>query len=115
MKRTLSLYIVSTILTPFLLGLMAFTFVLLTARILKLVELLVTRGVPLLQIGKLFTLILPTFLEMTLPMALLLGILIGLAELSSDHEIRSQRARRHAKRRASHNRNHEHLPGPGVL
>ncbi len=92
MKRTLSLYIVSEILTPFLLGLMAFTFVLLTARILKLVELLVTRGVPLLQIGKLFTLILPTFLEMTLPMALLLGILIGLAGLSSDHEILALKA-----------------------
>ena len=87
MKRTLSLYIVSEILPPFLMGLMAFTFILLTARILKLVELLVTRGVPFLQIGKLFTLILPTFLEMTLPMALLLGILMGLSALSSDQEI----------------------------
>ncbi len=87
MKRTLSLYVISEILTPFLLGLMAFTFVLLTARILKLVELLITRGVPFLQIGKLFTLILPTFLEMTLPMALLLGILMGLSTLSSDQEI----------------------------
>lgn len=87
MKRILSLYIASEILTPFLMGLMAFTFILLTARILKLVELLVTRGVPLIQIGKLFTLILPTFLEMTLPMALLVGILMGLSGLSSDHEI----------------------------
>ena len=58
MKRTLSLYVVSEILPPFFLGLMAFTFILLTARILKLVDLLVTRGVPLSQIGKLFTLIL---------------------------------------------------------
>ena len=87
MKRILSLYVVSEILPPFLMGLMAFTFILLTARILKLVELLVTRGVPLMQIGKLFTLILPTFLEMTLPMALLVGILMGLSGLSSDHEI----------------------------
>jgi len=86
-KRTLSLYVVAEILPPFLLGLMAFTFILLTARILKLVELLVTRGVPASQIGMLFALILPTFLEMTLPMALLLGILMGLSGMSSDYEI----------------------------
>ncbi len=92
MKRTLSLYVVSEILPPFLLGLMAFTFILLTARILKLVELLVTRGVPLSQIGKLFALILPTFLEMTVPMALLLGILVGLSGLSNDHEILALKA-----------------------
>ena len=87
MKRTLSLYVAAEILPPFLLGLMAFTVILLTARILKLVELLVTRGVSFWQVGKLFALILPTFLEMTLPMALLLGILMGLSGLSSDHEI----------------------------
>jgi len=91
-KRTLSLYVVSEILPPFFLGLMAFTFILLTARILKLVELLVTRGVPLFQIGKLFALILPTFLEMTVPMALLLGILVGLSGLSNDKEILALKA-----------------------
>ncbi len=92
MKRTLSYYVVSEILPPFFLGLMAFTFILLTGRMLKLVELLVTRGVPLSQIGKLFVLILPTFLEMTVPMALLLGILVGLSGLSNDHEILALKA-----------------------
>ncbi|MCH8056038.1 MAG: LptF/LptG family permease, partial [Deltaproteobacteria bacterium] len=92
MKRTLSTYIVSEILPPFLLGLLAFTFVLLIARIIRLVELVVTRGVPFLQIGKLFTLILPTFLEMTVPMALLLGIFLGLGRLSSDQEILALKA-----------------------
>ncbi len=92
MKRTLSTYIVSEILPPFLLGLLAFTFILLIARIIKLVELVVTRGVPFLQIGKLFTLILPTFLEMTVPMALLLGIFLGLGRLSSDQEILALKA-----------------------
>jgi len=91
-KRTLSYYVVSEILPPFFLGLMAFTFILLTGRMLKLVELLVTRGVPLSQIGKLFVLILPTFLEMTVPMALLLGILVGLSGLSNDHEILALKA-----------------------
>jgi lipopolysaccharide export system permease protein len=92
MKRTLSLYLTSEILPPFLFGLMAFTLILLIARILKLVEMVVTRGVPLLQIGKLFALILPTFLETTVPMALLLGIFLGLGRLSSDNELLALKA-----------------------
>lgn len=88
MKRTaLSWYLISEILPPFFFGLVAFTFILLIARILKLVELVVTRGVPLVQIGKLFVLILPTFLELTVPMAFLLAILLGLGRLSNDQEI----------------------------
>jgi len=86
------MYVVSEILPPFLIGLLAFTFVLLIARILKLVELVVTRGVSLLQIGKLLALIFPTFLEMTVPMAFLLGILFGLSRLSSDQEVLALKA-----------------------
>lgn len=85
-------YIISEVLPPFLLGLAAFTLMLLVARILRLVELVVTRGVPFLQIGKLFALILPTFLEMTVPMALLLGIFLGLGRLSGDHELLALKA-----------------------
>ena len=92
MKRTLTTYIISEVLPPFLLGLAAFTLILLVARILRLVELVVTRGVPFLQIGKLFALILPTFLEMTVPMALLLGIFLGLGRLSGDHELLALKA-----------------------
>jgi lipopolysaccharide export system permease protein len=84
--------LISEILPPFLIGLLAFTVILFTARMLKLVELVVTRGLPLLKIGKLFTLILPTFLEMTVPMALLLGILLGLGRLSSDQETTALKA-----------------------
>ncbi len=92
MKRILRIYLISEIISPFILGLLAFTFILLTARILKLIEMVVTRGVPFLQIAKLFALIIPTFLEMTLPMALLLGILLGLGRLSHDQEILALKA-----------------------
>jgi len=91
-KRTLTTYLAAEVLPPFLFGLMAFTLILLIGRILKLVELVVNRGVPILQIGKLFALVLPTFLEMTVPMALLLGIFLGLGRLSSDHEILALKA-----------------------
>jgi lipopolysaccharide export system permease protein len=86
-RRTLNRYLLSEILPPFLLGLLTFTFILLIARILKLVELIVTRGIPFTQVGKLFALILPTFLELTLPMAFLLAILLGLGRLSGDQEL----------------------------
>jgi len=91
-RRTLTRYLISEILPPFFFGLLAFTFVLLIARILKLIELVVTRGVPLLQIGKLLSLILPTFLELTVPMAFLLAILLGLGRLANDHEILALKA-----------------------
>ncbi len=59
---------------------------------LKLIELVVTRGVSPVQIGKLFSLILPTFLEMTVPMAFLLAILLGLGRMSNDQELLAMKA-----------------------
>jgi lipopolysaccharide export system permease protein len=91
-RRTLFFYLVAEVLPPFFFGLLAFTFLLLIARLLKLIELVVTRGVPLLQIGKLFSLILPTFLELTVPMAFLMAILLGLGRLSNDQELLAMKA-----------------------
>src|ERR671919_1151478 len=91
-RKTLFRYLIFEILPPFWFGLLAFTFILLIARILRLVELVIARGVPLLQIGKLFSLILPTFLELTVPMAFLLAILLGLGRLSNDQELLAMKA-----------------------
>ncbi len=91
-RRILSRYLISEILPPFFVGLLAFTFILLIGRMIKLIELVVTRGVPLLQIAKLFSLILPTFLEMTVPMAFLLAILLGLGRMSNDQELLAMKA-----------------------
>jgi lipopolysaccharide export system permease protein len=90
--KKLSRYLIAEILPPFFFGRLGFTVVLLIARILKLIELVVTRGVPLVQIGKLLSLISPTFLELTVPMAFLLAILLGLGRLSSDQEILAMKA-----------------------
>jgi lipopolysaccharide export system permease protein len=91
-QEILTRYLFSEILPPFFSGLLAFTFVLLIARILKLIELVVTRGIPLAQTAKLFSLILPSFLELTVPMAFLLAILLGLGRLSSDQELLAMKA-----------------------
>jgi lipopolysaccharide export system permease protein len=91
-RKTISRYLISEVLPPFFFGLFAFTLILLIARILKLIELVITRGVPLLQIGKLFSLILPTFLELTVPMSFLLAILLGFGRLSNDQELLAMKA-----------------------
>jgi lipopolysaccharide export system permease protein len=91
-RTTLTRYLISEIVPPFCFGLLTFTLVLLIARVVKLIELVVTRGVPALQIGKLLLLILPTFLELTVPMAFLLAILLGLGRLSQDHEVLALKA-----------------------
>ena len=91
-RKTLFLYLVAEVLPPFFFGLLTFTLLLLIVRIVKMIELVVTRGVPLWEIGKLFSLILPTFLEMTVPMAFLLAILLGLGRLSSDQELLAMKA-----------------------
>jgi len=91
-RKTLCRYLVAEVIPPFFLGLLAFTCILLIGRILRLIELVVTRGVPLFQIGKLFALILPTFLEMTVPMAFLLAILLGLGRMSNDQELLAMKA-----------------------
>ena len=72
---------------PFALGLSVFTFVLLIARLLRLIEMVVTRGVPAGQILQLIAYIMPQFLEVTLPMAMLLAILVAFGRLSADSEV----------------------------
>lgn len=90
--KILDRYLVREMLVPFVLGLAIFTSILLIVRILKLVELVVNRGVPLGQMVEVFSYILPAFLEVTVPMALLLAILVAFGRLSSDSEIIALRA-----------------------
>lgn len=87
MGPTLRRYFLREVAAPFLLGIGVFTFILLIARMLKLVELVVNRSVPIVEIAKLFAYILPTFLEVTVPMALLLAVLLCFSRLSADSEI----------------------------
>ena len=79
-------------LTPFLLGLGVFTFILLIARLLKLIELVVSRGLPPLQILRLLGYLMPAFLEVTVPMAMLLAILVAFGRLSADAEMIAMRS-----------------------
>jgi lipopolysaccharide export system permease protein len=69
------------------LGLMVFTFVLLTNKILRLVELIVNKGVGILTVLQLFLYILPYSLVVTIPMSILLATLATFTRLGADGEL----------------------------
>jgi lipopolysaccharide export system permease protein len=80
-------YLLREIAVPTTLGLVVFTFVLLMGRMLRLTDLVISKGVPPGEIARLFVCLLPTFLVLTVPLAVLLGILVGFGRLSADSEI----------------------------
>jgi lipopolysaccharide export system permease protein len=75
----------------FALGLMVFTFVLLTNRILRLVELIVNKGVGVLTVLQLFLYVLPFSLVVTIPMSVLLATLATFTRLNTDGELLAMR------------------------
>ncbi len=92
MKKTTYLYILKEILPIFFIGLMVFTLILLMDKILKLIEMIVTKGVSLSQIFMLLLFISPSFLIFTIPMAVLLGTLLSFGRLSGDSEVTAFKA-----------------------
>ena len=91
-KKTLYAHILKELLSPFMLGLLIFTFILLTNRILKLMDLVVNKGIGLSEVIKLIVFLLPSFLVLTIPMSILLAILITLGRLSADGELLALKA-----------------------
>src|SRR5437667_8689861 len=86
MLKILDRYLVREILLPLFLGLAVLTFVLEIPVILREAESLIAKGVPWGIVARVLFLLLPSTLSITIPMALLLGILIGLGRLSADRE-----------------------------
>jgi lipopolysaccharide export system permease protein len=87
MKKTLNLYLCREIIVPFILGMATFTSVLLMGRLMRLADLVVAKGVPLADIGRLIVYLLPYFCLVTIPMAFLLALLLAFGRLSADSEI----------------------------
>ena len=90
--KILHKYIFYELASPFALGLLVFTFILLMNKILRLVDLLVNKGVSLVEVCTLIGYLMPSFLVLTLPMAILLAILIALGKFSSDAELMAMKA-----------------------
>jgi lipopolysaccharide export system permease protein len=85
--RIVDRYLVREIFPPFATGVLVFTFVLLMSQFLRLVEMIVNKGVGIGQALLLVSYLLPSILVMTVPMSTLLGCLAAFGRLTADNEI----------------------------
>jgi LPS export ABC transporter permease LptG/LPS export ABC transporter permease LptF len=86
MLRTIDRYVIREVLPPFFLALLIFTFILELPPLMNEMEKLVAKGVPWQTVGHIVLLLVPQALGLTIPMALLVGLLIGLGRMSADRE-----------------------------
>ena len=84
--KTLDRYLLREVLPPFLLALGLFTFLLAVNPMLEKAQMLLAKGVDLPTVGLLLLTLLPQALGLTIPMALMAGLLMGLGRLSGDRE-----------------------------
>ncbi|MBI2870599.1 MAG: LptF/LptG family permease [Candidatus Omnitrophica bacterium] len=85
-------YILKEFAGPFALSLVVLTFVLLMGNIVKLAELVINKGVNIIDVGKLLLFLIPYLLSYTLPMSILTGLLLAMGRLSHDNEVTAIRA-----------------------
>ena len=90
--RILYRYLAREILFPFVIGLVVLTFVMMMPPILDQGQQLIEKGVDLLTFFRILATIAPSALCITIPMALLFGILMGLGRLSTDREFVAMQA-----------------------
>jgi LPS export ABC transporter permease LptF/LPS export ABC transporter permease LptG len=90
--RILTRYILRETFSHTLLGLLVFTFVIFMSKLGTLLELVVRHNVPLRDMATLFLLPVPNILMMTVPLAVMVGTLIGLSRMAADGEVIAARA-----------------------
>ena len=85
--KTLYRYVLSELLTPTLMGLGLFTFLLLMNYLLHLADMIIDKGVGIADVARLFMYSVPHTIVLTVPMAVLLGGLIAFGRMSADSEV----------------------------
>lgn len=80
-------YVFKECLINTLLCLAVFVSILLTGRVLKLANLIINKGVDLYHVVLVFVNIIPTFLELAIPLSILLGVMMSINRLSLDSEL----------------------------
>ena len=92
MFKTLDRYLIREIALPFALALVVLTFLLMIPPILREAEAFIAKGVEWSIVVRAMGLLLPQALSLTIPMAVLLGILVGFGRLSADREFVAMQA-----------------------
>ena len=90
--RRLDRYIFREVLVPGLIALVALTFVVFSSKAGVLLDILIRHSPAPSEIGGVVAALLPAVLTVTLPMALLMGILTAFSRMSSDSEIVAMRS-----------------------
>jgi LPS export ABC transporter permease LptF/LPS export ABC transporter permease LptG len=90
--KILDRYLVREIVPPFLLALIGFTFVLMLPPIMQNLAQLIAKGVAWTVILRVLLTLVPQALSVTIPMALLYGVLFGLGRWSADREFVAMQA-----------------------
>ncbi len=90
--RILTRYILSEIFSHALIGGALFTFILFMRDLGRILSLVVHNSSSLVGVLKIFLFTLPNTFTVTIPMAVLVGILLGLSRLAADSEITAMRA-----------------------
>ena len=90
--RILTRYILGEILSYALIGCAVFTFILFMRDLNQILEAVVRNSSTFVSVAEVFVYSLPNTFKVTIPMAVLVGILLGLSRLASDSEIIAMRA-----------------------
>src|SRR5256885_12296995 len=80
-------YVFSEVVSPTILGLCVYVLVFLMNAIFELAELAIKKDLSIRSVVTILFYYLPRVLEMTIPMAVLLGVLVGVGRLSTDSEV----------------------------
>ncbi|HUM16738.1 MAG TPA: LPS export ABC transporter permease LptG [Candidatus Nitrosotalea sp.] len=92
MMRIIDRYVIKELGPPFAIGVGVFTFFLVIDRIYQLTDLVITKSVPFALVLPLLIYTLPSFLGLTLPMALLVSVLLVGGRLAGDLEVAALKA-----------------------
>lgn len=90
--RTLDKYVIREVLGPLTLGFLVYTFLLLMQFLFRSADMIIRREVPAAQVGKLLLFTLPNIVVLTIPMALLFGVLVAIGRLAADSELVAMRS-----------------------
>ncbi|HTW62238.1 MAG TPA: LPS export ABC transporter permease LptG [Terracidiphilus sp.] len=90
--RILTRYILGEILSHTLIGCALFTFILFMPQLPQILEVVVRNSSTLTDMLEVFLFTLPNLFKVTIPMAVLVGVLLGLSRLAADSEVIAMRA-----------------------
>ena len=90
--RILTRYILGEILSHTLIGCAVFTFILFMRDLSHILEMVVRNSSTFTSVMEIFLFTLPNTFKVTIPMAVLVGILLGLSRLAADSEVIAMRA-----------------------